>query len=160
MSDADLVRGDRGFERWYRSAYPPVFSAVLLYCQGDRCRAEDSTAEAFVKAYERWNSVLDMKHPEAWVAKVAINHARSRWRRLRRETLSSTSPERQAQEVELLDGVVWQHVAELPPRQRAAVVLKYVYGYTQRDVANELNVASGTVAATLSTARSQLRRQM
>lgn len=53
---------------------------------------------------------------------------------------------------------LWREVSRLPPRQKTAVILRYIGGLTEAQVAHVMGVAAGTVAASLSTARSALRR--
>ena len=47
-------------------------------------------------------------------------------------------------------------VADLPPRTRTAVALRYVADLTEAQVAEAMNVSRGTVASTLSSARQRL----
>ena len=51
-------------------------------------------------------------------------------------------------------------LALLPDRQRVVVVLHDVEGYTHQEIAEQLGIASGTAKATLSRARSALRRML
>ena len=48
-------------------------------------------------------------------------------------------------------------IARLPPKQRAAVVLRYYAGYSDQDIAIELNCKVGTVRAYISRALATLR---
>jgi RNA polymerase sigma factor (sigma-70 family) len=51
-------------------------------------------------------------------------------------------------------------LAALPERQRAALFLRYYADLDYRGIAEALNVAPGTVAATLNAAHGALRRQL
>ncbi|MDP9334495.1 MAG: sigma-70 region 4 domain-containing protein, partial [Actinomycetota bacterium] len=53
-------------------------------------------------------------------------------------------------------GEVWELVRELPPRQRTAVVLRYVADLDERHIAEVMGVTRGTVASTLAAARRAL----
>jgi len=55
---------------------------------------------------------------------------------------------------------LWQAVRALPDRQRAAVVLRYVDDLSVPEIALVLEVAEGTIKATLSQARSSLARRL
>src|SRR5258707_11751482 len=50
---------------------------------GDLAEAQDIAQEAFARAWQRWPAVGACDSPEAWVRRVAMNLAASRWRRIR-----------------------------------------------------------------------------
>jgi RNA polymerase sigma-70 factor (ECF subfamily) len=51
---------------------------------------------------------------------------------------------------------VWDAVRSLPLRQRTAIALRYVSDLTQEEIAAVMDVAPGTVSATLVAARRRL----
>ena len=55
---------------------------------------------------------------------------------------------------------IWQSLACLSPRQRAAVVLRYVEDMSERDIANALGCRPGTVKSLLSRALHSLQREV
>jgi RNA polymerase sigma factor (sigma-70 family) len=150
-----LPRGCRSFETWYRATHPRLL-ATLTLMSGDIEAARDATAEAFIRALERWPRVCRMDAPEAWVHRVGVNVLR-RWhkRRIVEERLlrrRSPEPEPPSQ----LSPDVWDAVVALPSRQREAIALRYLLDLTQADVAEAMGVAPGTAAATLHAARRNL----
>lgn len=64
--------------------FPRIVGAVTLWC-GDRPVAEEVTSEAFARAYRDWHRVRGLDAPGAWVQRVAMNLARSRFRRRQAE---------------------------------------------------------------------------
>jgi hypothetical protein len=72
------------FEELYRHAYPRVVAQVTLLT-GSRAAAEDAVQEAFARAWNRWGRLAGFDQPQAWVRRVAMNVAVSRWRSLRRQ---------------------------------------------------------------------------
>jgi len=149
------------FDEWYGECYPRVLVAVALVLGRDRGRAEDATNEAFVKAFEQWDTVSQMNSPNSWVTKVAINRARRMLRRtargialLHQERIETAAHDRH------VDLDLWDASEALSFRQRKAIVLRYVEGLSQAEVASELGVAPGTAAATLSQARGVLRAEL
>ena len=145
------------FEAFFDQHYGTTLRAVSLTI-GNSERAEDLTQEAFARAFRRWSSVSKLERPVAWVYVVALNAERKRWRR-----------ERQAREREppgsvpdvaggvLSTIVVRDALDRLPPRQRAAVVLRYLGDLTVADIADVMGCAEGTVKATLHQALRNLR---
>jgi RNA polymerase sigma-70 factor (ECF subfamily) len=106
---------------------------------------------------ERWDGPDRPTNPSAWVHTVGVNLLKRRWLRRRREadyTKTLAPPitvEGDAPALEL-----WSAVAKLPERERIAVVLRYIGGLTEREVADAMKIKPGTVAATLSRARKTL----
>lgn len=146
------------FEEWYRAEHPRVLG-LLSVVAGDADLAKEVTAEAFTRALERWDRVGDMDTPAAWTYRVGVNLVRRHrrrtafGRRLRPETAPPAAPP--AMEPEL-----WNAVRALPVRQRTAVALRYVCDLPQDEIAVVMNVAVGTVSATLTAARRRLAAEL
>jgi RNA polymerase sigma-70 factor (ECF subfamily) len=146
------------FDGFFERNYGATLRAVGLAI-GDPVRAEDLTQEAFARAFRRWSSVSKLERPVAWVYVVALNAERKRWRRDRREV----GREARAGNVPDVAGgvlrtiVVRDALDRLPPRQRVAVVLRYLGDLTVADIADVMGCAEGTVKATLHHALANLR---
>jgi len=122
-------------------------SAYLL--TGDRGLAEDLVQTALAKAYTAWKRVRGSDDPDAYVARVLINaHISERRRRRVREWFPGSVPERAAADRTdaLADrSVLMAALAELPPRQRAAVVLRFWEDRSETVVADLLGCSVGAV---------------
>lgn len=147
---------EAGFEEWYRREHRRLVN-VLVVAAGDLDVGREVADEAFVRCLQRWDGPRRPVDPSAWTYQVAVNLLRRRWRRSQRERdvvarmdLPSTA-DLPPPAIEL-----WAAVAGLPERMRLAVVLRYVGGLAEREVADAMGIAPGTVAATLSKARRQL----
>ncbi|MEU9830536.1 sigma-70 family RNA polymerase sigma factor [Streptosporangium sp. NPDC048047] len=158
MSEARNVTAD-DFAEWYAEAFVEIRRAVTL-AVGDADLGEEATAEAFAKALVHWPKVRRADSRRAWVYRVALNEARSRFRRLR---LERRYLQRRRAEGELHhpppeepDTALWRAVSGLPPRTRTAVVLRYVADLSVAEVAEAMGVATGSVSATLHHARKRL----
>lgn len=149
--------GDEGFSGWYAREQPRVFAATLVMC-GDRDAARDVTAEAFARAFERWERVATMDRPGAWVHRVAVNIWKRQARRqgLERLLLRSSASRSDVVAAPDLDLELWAAVRDLPDRMRLAVGLRYIADLSEGEVAEAMGIASGTVAATLHAARRKL----
>lgn len=147
---------DAAFEEFYEEAKDPVFRMVLAWT-GDRGWAEEVTAEAFARAYERWDKVRVHPNRHAWVVHTARNVYRSWWRRVvRRETPDvpdrSVPPPR-----EPLDPQLRRAILALPRRQRESVVLRYLCDLTPSEIAEVLEISAKTVKVHLHRAMQALR---
>lgn len=144
------------FAEFYAAAYDSL--CVQLYAHtGEMAEAQDVVQEAFCRALDRWRVLSTYDDPVAWVRKVAWNLATSRWRRLRtavafarrqrEEFVSEPDPVR----LDLMNAL-----ATLPPKQRQAVVLRYLAGLSIQEIAIMTGAAEGTVKTWLHRARTKL----
>lgn len=148
---------DLEFAGWYAATAAAVTRGVSAVV-GDPLLGREATAEAYARAYERWSRVAAMESPEGWVHRVAVNLCRRSWRQ---RTLESRALAR------VLPGAVpglgehhddvYRAVRALPRRMRTAVRLRYWDDLTERQIAERMGIAPGTVSALLSGARTRLR---
>ena len=141
------------FEEWYRSEHHRLV-AVLRRLGASQDQASDVAAEAFSRALERWERVSTMASPSGWTFRVALNLLRRNARRARLEHIFVRSQRDEGATLPQND--VWDAVAQLPLRQRTAVVLFYLFDLPYDETSRVMGVSKGTVAATLSAARHQL----
>lgn len=139
------------FAEWYREAQPGLLESVLR-AVNRRAVAEDAVDEAFEKAFARWERVQTMRSPKGWVYRVAVNAARRQLSREVREgeRLALAAAGRSSEPPP--GGEAWLVVADLPIRQRTAIVLRHVGGMTEAEVAGAMGVTRSTVSSTLASA--------
>lgn len=148
-----------GFDDFFADNYDQVVRSLTL-AVGDRARAEDAAQEAFAKAYRRWPSVAQMERPVGWVLVVAMNQMKRWIKRADRDFGESPPEEADHAEVVAASASIRDALAVLPPRQRAAVVLRYLCDLPNADVAKALGCATGTIKSTLHAALKQLRLEL
>lgn len=145
------------FETWYPTTHQRL-SAALLLTFGDIDLAQDAADEAIARAYERWDRVGTMESPMGWVFSVGFNVAR---RRLRRRGFEDrVMRRRRPAEVPPPAGELWHLVADLPPRQRQAVVLRHVGQLREAEIADAMGITRGAVSSTLRSAYASLRVEL
>jgi RNA polymerase sigma-70 factor (sigma-E family) len=107
--------------------------------------AEDLVQIALVKIVPQWRRIAG--NPEPYVRRVLVNENISRWRRRRwREHSTDRVPELLAHDPDVAELVaVRGALASLAPRQRAVLVLRYYEGLSEREIADQLGIATGTV---------------
>lgn len=141
-----------------RELHPRLVGALALHC-GDRDVAAELAQETLARVWERWSTVERHEAPEAWAFRVAFNLAASRYRRRAAERraharLGVTS----VHEPDTADAIaVRAAVAALPPRQRAALVLRYFADLSVERTAEVLGCRPGTVKSLTSQAIASLR---
>lgn len=132
---------------------------------GDRHRAEDIVADAFVKLYKRWDRG-GIDNPRAYLRRTVVNEVNSKFRRLaleRREAAKRSGDDRGARTTEdqLADSdVIATALAALPQRQRTAVVLRYFNDLPEKEVADVMGISVGTVKSTVSRGLERMRTMM
>ena len=147
-----------------RQAYQAYYRrlvAALYALTGDFSEAQDLVQEAYARALARPRLFLDVADPEAWLRTVAVNLARTRWRRRRLfDTLVRTG--RVTRTPESVPGADPNRVAlvaalqQLSRPTREAIVLHHLADMSVYEVAEALGVPVGTVKARLSRGRTML----
>jgi RNA polymerase sigma-70 factor, ECF subfamily len=146
------------FDRLYVEEYPALVRLAWTLT-GRWAIAEELVQEAFLRAHQRWDTVGTYQRPGAWVRRVVLNLATSRARRraVEARVLLRVAGRRQVDEPPpAADPELWKAVRALPRRQAQVVALYYVEDLTVTGIAEVLDVAEGTVRATLHQARSAL----
>lgn len=137
----------------------PVVLRLAQRMTGDRTAAEDVAAEAFARAFARWDRVGPLEHRAAWVLRVASNLAIDPARRRRPVPPSHQVPPDPAGEVAVRLTMV-QALRGLPKGQREALVLRYLADLPEAEVAAALGVRQGTVKSHLHRARAAMRSRL
>ncbi|GAA3221401.1 MULTISPECIES: SigE family RNA polymerase sigma factor [Nonomuraea] len=135
-----------------------LLRVAYLAC-GNEAEAEDLLQTALERTYRNWDRVRH-DSPEPYVRRVIINTAISRARR--RAILSIIPmrilPERAARSTDVdLRHLLMDALRDLPPRQRAVVVLRYWEDLSEAQTAEVLGCTVGTVKSQTSKAMAKLR---
>jgi RNA polymerase sigma factor (sigma-70 family) len=120
----NLTGADEEFRTMFVQSYPSVARTVWLLV-GDREVAQEITQEAFIQLLLHWRKVSRFEQPGLWVRRVAIRRAqRERHRMWKRSGVElSAAPMSVVPGPQEPDEEVRAAVDELPPKQRAVVVL-------------------------------------
>jgi RNA polymerase sigma-70 factor (ECF subfamily) len=114
--------------------------------------------EAFARVWERWDRVATLDEPVGYLFRTAMNLHRSALRRAltaARRSLRPADERDPFEQVAARDEAV-RSLAVLTPRQRAAVVVTELLGYSSEEAARILGVRPGTVRTLTSQARATL----
>lgn len=159
--DAEPTPDTRSFEEFFVSQRQELFGTLWLMT-GRRHEAEELLQEAFVRVWERWDEVRSMERPTGYLYRTAVNVWRSRARRAAvalRRTIHAEPPADAMAEVDARD-VVARALATLPPRQRAAIVLIDLLGFTSQEAAGALGIRPSTARVQVTRARAALKERM
>jgi RNA polymerase sigma-70 factor (sigma-E family) len=158
------VSTERDFAEFYAATWPRLLRTTYVVA-GDRQLAEDALQTAYAKAFAAWGRIARADDPVAYVRKMAVNASLAQHRKafVRRELSVDLLPESAAAPAEdaLLErDEVWVAVRDLPPRQRAVVVLRYYEDLSEQQIAEALRCRPGTVKSQASAALATLRARL
>jgi RNA polymerase sigma-70 factor (sigma-E family) len=147
-------------QRCFDASYRRLVGQLYGVC-GDLSEAEDVVAEAFARAVSRRRTFERLDNPEAWLRTVAVNLARSRYRRRKvgERLIGRTQVTHQSEHrPDLSDDRIALVAAlrALPDHQRETLALHYLADLPVAEVAETLGVPVGTVKARLNRGRSAL----
>ncbi|MCY1139584.1 SigE family RNA polymerase sigma factor [Actinoplanes sp. Pm04-4] len=151
-----------GFDDFVRSRSTGLLRVAYLLT-GDRHAAEDLLQEVLEQMYVRWRRIDGA--PEAYARKALVNRATNRWRaRARRPETplgdQHEQPEPDHGEDVAIRSAVLAALRDLPARQRAAVVLRYLDDLPVHEVAAALGCSEGTVKSNAARGLDRLRREL
>lgn len=141
--------------------YPALLAYANALTAGDRAAAEDIVHDAIIRSFSRSRGFDTVAHAEAYTRKailsVFLDRTRSRTR-LQHAFSRVAEPDARASHDDAVEAteVVRGLLAQLSPRERACVVLRYYDDMTIGQVADALGLATGTVKRYLSNATERL----
>ena len=154
------MRRDEEFTAYVAARARLLRRSAYLLC-GDWHRAEDLTQSALTKVYLGWSRVRRADNVDAYVRTVLVrtylDEQRRMWRREQPtgESLDGVGPDPGAATDERLDLV--RALGALPPRQRAAVVLRHWCDLSEAETADVMRCSVGTVKSNTSRGLAHLR---
>lgn len=145
--------------------YAGALNGIVLRIIRDEERAQDVLQDSFVKVWKNIHSYDSGKGSFfTWMLNIARNTAIDALRKLKKEGKSEN------QNIETIVGVsnavqqnvntigLMKLVEKLPPEQKLMVEYIYFNGYTQQEVADELEMPLGTVKTRTRLAMRELRK--
>jgi RNA polymerase sigma-70 factor (ECF subfamily) len=148
-----------GFEAFFEAQHARLYGTLCLVT-ADAAEAEDVMQEAFLKVWERWDRVGEHPNPPGYLYRTAFNLYRSRLRRAmraaRRVFVESEQPDAFLAVEER--HALFAALKRLPRRQRTAVVLLDLMGFTSDEAGHLLGVRPVTARVLASQARAAVRR--
>lgn len=140
----------------------PALLAYAYTLTGNRPDAEDLVQEALVRTGVAWPRVRKHDDPEGYVRRTMWRLAINEWRRPIRTIAVAEIPEHSHEDTRLgrveSDLDVDRLLADLPPRMRAVLVLRYVDGLDDATIATALGCSRGTVRSQASRALDKVRQ--
>jgi RNA polymerase sigma factor (sigma-70 family) len=159
------AEGWDGFAPLYDEHHERLYRVALLLCHGSQAAAEDAVAETFIKVYNAW-SHGGIDNFFGYARQTLVNHVLGQYRREQvAKRYAGTQAgdlrgERTTEDVVVDASTAFELLEQLPPRQRAAIVLRFYEDLPYEQIATALDVTVGTVKAQVSTGLAKLRAQL
>ena len=143
MNEADEV----DFRAFVLATEPRLHRALAASLGWDRGR--EATADALAYAWEHWPKIRALANPAGYLYRVGQSSVRRRKVPMLFERPDDTDP--------VYEPALGRHLAELPERQRVAVVLVHGFHWTTREVSDLTGLAPSTVHTHLERGLAKLR---
>jgi RNA polymerase sigma-70 factor (ECF subfamily) len=170
---AQALQGDRtAFGQLVRAYERPVYNLTYRML-GNAAEAEDAAQETFLRAYAKLATYQPGRKFVNWLLSIASHHCIDRLRRKGRapqlsldgplppEWLTSDAPRPdQAVDRRQRREQVRQSIDVLPPDYRAAIVLRYWYNLSYREIAGVMDTTESAIKSRLHRARRMLAREL
>lgn len=146
----------------YQDHHRRIYCLALRLVGGDEVAAGEITQEVFVRAWRGLSGFRGDAQVSTWLHKIAVRVAHTYWRaeQQRRTRVELHNNSITAAALPDSDDDLERAIALLSPRERAAVVLHYIEGYTQAETGTLMGIAEGTVKSLVHRARARLRKQL
>ena len=161
VSVPEAVGDASSFEAFFEAESASLFRRLCLVT-GNRHEAEEVMQDAFLNVFERWERVRAMDDPTGYLYRTAFNVFK---RRSRRAALAARRTVGLAEDVDEFAAsdtrsMVAEALSTLSPRQRAAIVLTDLLGYSSESAGKMLGIRPVTIRVLASQFRAALRRTL
>ncbi len=174
LAERAAAGDDGAFDDLMRETQSRVL-AIGWRLMGTADLAKDAAQETYLRAYRYLSRFRPERDFEAWICRIAVNACRDLYRRRRAGAPSapvSYESERDAgrmaepscassSESSLLESerrrLVLEAIATLPPREKAALVLRDLEGMSSERAAEVLGSTAGTVRSQVAAARRKVK---
>jgi RNA polymerase sigma factor (sigma-70 family) len=144
-----------GFDDFYRAHYESLVRLGFLLTLSEEA-ARDLVHDVFVRVYGRFDA---LDEPLPYLRRSVVNASRS-WHRRRQLERSRARASEHLPDVALEADELFDVLARLPPRQRAAIVLRFYEQMRDEEIAALLHCRPGTVASLVHRGCARLRTAM
>ena len=161
LSIPEVVSEAQSFEEFFEAESRMLFRRLCLVT-GNRHEAEEVMQDAFLKVFERWPRVRAMNDPTGYLYRTAFNISKKRSRRAALAVRRVLGFANDADEFAASDArsMVADALATLTPRQRAAIVLTDLLGYSSASAGEVLGVRAVTIRVLASQGRAAMKRTL
>jgi RNA polymerase sigma factor (sigma-70 family) len=151
----------RRFEDFFEAESRTLYRRLCLVT-GNRQEAEEVMQDAFIRVLERWERVSAMENPAGYLYRTAFHEVHRRSRRTARAVRDFALMRPEVDDFAAAEDreIVRRALGKLTRRQRAAVVLTELLGYTSEEAGAIMGARAVTVRVLASQGRATMRRML
>lgn len=160
-----MAVNNRLFLRYYDEYKDKIYTFFLYRVNFNREQAEDLTADVFLKAFRKFDTFERARSFQAWIYTIARNHLCNYYRSQKWEVeitkaqnigVEFKSQWEASLELERVIKYIWR----LEPYYKEVLLLRFVDGLTNSEIAQMLDKEQGAVRTQVSRALQVLREQL
>jgi len=140
-----------------------VFASLVLILRNPAA-AEDAAQEGYLRAFRAWKNWKQEAPAEAWLYRIVLNVAFTHRRREQlfqiSEVIRRLGRPKDPDPTDTAQPDLVRELRALPPKQAAALVLRHLHGFTNREIAAAVGIPERTVASRLAAAKTRLRARL
>jgi len=174
QSEAEIIgackKGDRdAFHHLFETHKDRVYTIAFHY-SGDESMARDVTQQVFLKLFTSINQFHEDSQFTTWLYRIVANACTDEHRKRRRfvpfspeievKTMVTKGSQEEAYQRREVAASVRGAIAELTPKLRLPILLKYVEGLSYDEIAESLGLSIGTVSSRLNRGHKMLARKL
>lgn len=169
-----LSRGDHEAFAELVRRYKKRIYTVAYRMMGNHLDADEVTQETFVRVYEKRSELKSVRYFSSFILRIATNYAIDLIRKRQKKLVPVDdlaflpevqaemseriiSPDQSLENAEILSAIK-EAIERLPPRQKIAIILHDVEGYSKLETANALGCPQATVRSNLHIARTKVKK--
>ncbi|ALG06054.1 SigE family RNA polymerase sigma factor [Kibdelosporangium phytohabitans] len=147
----------------YVTARLPALRRIAYLLCGDNHRADDIVQNAITRLYVHWRKARAADNLDAYVRTIVVrtflNEQRTGWFSRTRVVDEMPEASQSGPDVETSQ-VLHAALRRVPPKQRAVLVLRFLYDMSVAEVAGALHCSAGNVKSQTSHGLAALRKQL
>lgn len=160
MRKSETTARDDQFRAYVTGRRGGLLRTAVLLSSGNAHRAEDLVQNVLLRMYLSWPRIREGTR-DAYARRMLVNAHLDEHRRPhnRRERVHAEVPDVAVEDREPTDieTAVFRALAQLPPRMRAAVILRHLHDISVAETADALGCSEGTVKSQTARGLAQLR---
>src|SRR5947208_3568646 len=174
QTEAEMIeackKGDRDAFRDLFEAHKDRVYTIAFHYSGNEAMAHDVTQQVFLKLFTSINQFHEDSQFTTWLYRIVANACTDEHRKLRRfvpfspeievRTMVEKGSQEEAYHRREVTVSVSGAIAELTPKLRLPILLKYVEGLSYDEIAESLGLSIGTVSSRLNRGHKMLARKL
>ena len=150
--------------------YSPLLTALCLQLCQNEADANDLFQDTWerVVRHARKHSLESIRNHRAWLCKICTNLYCDRYKRQKKDRQHTCAPEDKELFLQNIPdpqrredyAILFDAISRLTAKQKSVVILKYFYGFSEREIAEMLSLPRGTVRSRVHDALHTLRRDL